>query len=589
MQLLQKSVALASAVAKRWFEEKAVVFKQLALFAASKPDVIESKVWLDWLLRNNQECLWHPYCKREVCRLFANRGGDLSPESLLELERALLDKSGASEESTFAKEDAMQAMRLIRLQRSSAQLSHVTTNWMQQHAKLCAGLREEKCEFSVFRTVRWLDADEGIAEFLPEISDTKELVGWLLNSSQKMGECWEFICRTENKTAFCALIYLADDRDQCPILRWKSAVYAAQKNEARDRWQLVSGLLVELVEKAHDPTFFEAMLSWLVDVAENKNPLSDNDLAILIDILSASLSVVALDNESPSDQEDCIDWAINQPAQKLTDVLVSLCFKHAEVGENGLPENCVSLLSTVCDMPTMRAGWFWLAVHLVFFAQRDFSWASQHLLPKFTWKADDVKHETLGMWQGFFSSPRNVPELMSALKPAFMQTAWHYDEFQQEKNSYVFFLTYLAVMGAEGYESQDFYQLFHQLPKEALPTAIEALTQGISSDPEKAQQFWENRIRVFWHDVFPKDEECFSEELTEALTLLAIASKKKFPDACRFFEGWFRPLGDTGNVERQLNKTTLEQDYPLEIKDFKKRLGLISMRLLDNGNNPIEG
>lgn len=341
--------------------------------------------------------------------------------------------------------------------------------------------------------------------------------------------------------------------------------------------------------KAHDPTFFEAMLSWLVDVAENKNPLSDNDLAILIDVLSASLLVVALDDESPSDQEDCIDWAINQPAQKLVDVLVSLCFKHAEVGENGLPENCVSLLSMVCDMPTMRAGWFWLAVHLVFFAQRDFSWTSLHLLPKFTWKADDVKHETLGMWQGFFSSPRNVPELMSALKPAFMQTAWHYDEFQQEKNSYVFFLTYLAEMGAEGYESQDFYQLFHQLPKEALPTAIEALTQGISSDPEKAQQFWENRIKVFWHDVFPKDEECISEELTEALALLAIASKKKFPDACLLFEGWFHPLGDTGNVETQLNKTTLEQDYPLEIKDFKKRLGLIPMRLLGNGNNPVEG
>lgn len=589
LQLLQKNANLATSVAQRWFEEQAVIFKRLALFTASKQGVVESRDWLDWLLRNNQECLWHPYCKREVCRLLANRGGDLSPESLLELERALLDKSDASAESTVAKENAMRALRLIRLQRSSAQLSHDTKVWMQQHAKLCAGLREEKCEFSVFRTFRWLDVDEEIAEFLPETSDPKELAVWLLNSSQKMDECWEFISRTENKTAFSALIYLADDKDQWPILRWKSAFYAVQKNEARDRWQLVSEYLAELVRKAHDQAFFEAMLSWLADVAEGKDSLSDNDIALLLEVLSASLPTVALDDSSPADQEDCIDWAINQSAQKLTDVLVSLCFKHAEAGENGLPENCVSLLSAVCDTPTMRAGWFWLAVHLVFFAQRDFGWTSQHLLPKFTWKADDVKHETLGMWQGFFSSPRNVPELMSALKTAFMQTAKHYDEFQQEKNSYIFFLTYLAVMGAEGYNPQDFYQLFHQLPKEALPTAIEALTQGISSDLEKAQQFWENRIKVFWHDVFPKDKACISDELTEALALLAIASKKKFPDACRLFEGWFRPLVDSGNVEAQLSESTLGQDYPTEVKDFRKRLGLVPERRLGNKDNLIEG
>lgn len=589
LQLLKSSVVRASAIAAHWFAEKSFVFKRLSLFAASQPNVIRSDTWLNWLLDDSQACLWHPYCKREVCRLLVSRGRDLSPESLRMLEEALWEKlSIAGEDRHHA--ESMVALRLTRLQRSSATLSSVARQWMQLHSRLCTVLSAESNEFIAFFTFHWIDADEEIAKYLPKSVEPKDLAAWLLESSERVDECWEFVCRKVNKNALVALIYLAEE-NQWPISRWTSVFYAVSKEEAHDRWQVVSVYLVELQKKTHSKDFFDAMLSWLGDVADNRAQLTESDVTQLIKILTVSFPKVAEKGETPSDGDDCIDWAINQPAQKLTDVLVSLCFKYEEEGKKGLPENCIPLLTAVCKAPTMRAGWFWLAVHLVFFAQRDFDWTSRCLLPKFGWDSSNNPREVLGMWQGFFSSPRNVPELMSALKPAFMQTAKHYDEFQQEKNSYVFFLTYLAVMGAEGYESRDFYQLFHQLPKEALPTAIEALTQGISSDPEKAQQFWENRIKVFWHAVFPKDEECISEELTEALALLAIASKKKFPDACRLFEGWFRPLRYPENVETQLSESTLEQDYPTEVKDFRKRLGLVPVpeRRLGTRDNLIEG
>lgn len=582
LKLLQKNIDSASAVAQRWFEEQAVVFKRLALFAASKPGVIKSKVWLEWLLRDNQECLWHSYYKREVCRLLENRGGDLTPELLLELERALSEKFDISEEGVTL------ALRLTRLRQSSAKLSHAMVDWMQRHKMLCSSLGEEKHEFCVFRTVRWLAVDEEIAEYLPKNMEPKELAAWLSDSPEKVDECWEFICQKENKNAFVALIRLAEE-DQWPITRWTSAFYAVSKKDARDRWQTVSAYLVELVEKTHDKDFFKTMLSWLVDVADERAQLSGSDVTQLIEILTASFPKVEENDESPSDGDDCIDWAINQTAQKLTDVLVSLCFKHVEEGKNGLPENCIPLLTAVCNKPTMRAGWFWLAVHLVFFAQRDFDWTSRCLLPKFGWSSSNNPREVLGMWQGFLSSPQNVPELMVALKTDFMKTAEHYDEFQQEKDSYVFFLTYLAVMGAEGYEPHDFRQLFHQLPKEALPTAIEALTQGISSDSKKAQQFWDNRIKVFWQGVFPKDKKYVSKELSKALALLAIASKTNFPEACQLFEACFCPLEFPETVEQQLVESTLEDDYPKEVEDFKRRLGLSTDKSTDAERKPVEG
>ena len=86
-----------------------------------------------------------------------------------------------------------------------------------------------------------------------------------------------------------------------------------------------------------------------------------------------------------------------------------------------------------------------------------------------------------------------------------------------------------------------------------------------------------------------KDKERITDELTEALALLAIAAKDKFPEACRLFEGWFRLLKTPETVETQLSKSTLEQDYPAEVKDFKTRLGLVSKRLLGSENNLIEG
>lgn len=587
LQLLKSSVDRASAIAAHWFTEKSFVFKRLSLFAASQPNVIMSDIWLNWLLDDSQACLWHPYCKREVCRLLVNRGRDLSPGSLQLLEEALWEKlSIAGEDRHHA--ERMVALRLTRLQMSSATLSSVARQWMQLYSRLCTVLSAESNEFIAFFTFHWIDADEEIVKYLPKSVEPKELAVWLSERPEKVDECWEFICQKENKNAFVALIRLAEE-DQWPITRWTSAFYAVSKKDARDRWLTVSAYLVELVEKTHDKDFFKTMLSWLVDVADERAQLSGSDVTQLIEILTASFPKVEENDESPSDGDDCIDWAINQTAQKLTDVLVSLCFKHVEEGKNGLPENCIPLLTAVCNKPTMRAGWFWLAVHLVFFAQRDFDWTSRCLLPKFGWSSSNNPREVLGMWQGFLSSPQNVPELMAALKTDFMQTAEHYEEFQLEKDSYVFFLTYLAVMGAEGYATHDFRQLFHQLPKEALPTVIEALTQGISSDSEKAQQFWDNRIKVFWQDVFPKDKKYVSKELSKALALLAIAAKTNFPEACRLFEAWFLPLEFPETVEQLLTESRLESDYPKEVTDFKRRLGLSTDKSTDAERKPVEG
>src|SRR5699024_5959852 len=82
----------ARASALRWFDYPAIVFKRLALYAASKGCIAPAQ-WLDWLLRDEQAGIWSVVCQREVMRLLATQAGRLESVQQQKLQRVLLEST----------------------------------------------------------------------------------------------------------------------------------------------------------------------------------------------------------------------------------------------------------------------------------------------------------------------------------------------------------------------------------------------------------------------------------------------------------------------------------------------------------------
>lgn len=62
-----------------WFEEEGFVFKRIALYAATVAPrcIIDSEIWLDWLLRENGRWFYYPPLRREVLHLLKLKGCEL--------------------------------------------------------------------------------------------------------------------------------------------------------------------------------------------------------------------------------------------------------------------------------------------------------------------------------------------------------------------------------------------------------------------------------------------------------------------------------------------------------------------------------
>lgn len=568
----------ATRIASGWFELRYATFKRLALFAASRDSGIGPDQWVDWLLSDDAWWLWAAETRREVLRLLVQRGSELTSTAQERLESTVLagpprqmyrdgleqarweELVGHSVWLYLAKLDASGVALSTRSALRLEELSHLHPQW-----RLAANERDE---FS-----HWMsgtgdpDYDENRdVDIAPR--KRADLVLWLVKPPPERRpfyeDTWRDVCRTRFFHSFFALCDLAR-QGVWPAARWRDALQTWSEDAIVLRsWRyaapLVQTMSNELVqENVHSVTW------WLEAASKSVDRHQDILLDLCRRVMALPLdegSGISRPGGEPIRQP--VTEAINHPIGHVTHALINLWLSREPNDNDRLPTDIEPFFTRLCDAgeARFRHGRVLLASRLIALFRVDPHWAEQHMLRLFDWTTDPV--EAKAVWEGFLWSPRLYQPLLIAFKPQFLQTAYHYDALGDHAQQFAAFMTYAALERIDGYTAEDWSAAFGALPLAGLQESAQALAQALEGAAEQRQEYWNNRIRPFWHDVWPKSRNLATPSIAENLARLCVAAGNEFQAALVAVQDWLRPIEYPYYLLHLLHESGLCSRFPAD-------------------------
>lgn len=559
-------------VARDWFTTPYPTFKRLALFAASQDDCIPPNEWVAWLLKDNSWWLWSPNTHREVLRLFVLQGPNLSEDERDHLEGAILTgpprtmyREDLEPERWQQLFDGSVWLHLAKLEASGLQLGEMASKKLSDLSETYPNwyLRpNERDEF-----LHWMsgtgDPDfEAEREVEQAPRKRGELVEWLKQAPSPnrpfYEDTWPNICRTRFFHSAFALRDLGCE-GSWPSGRWRDALHAWSEDGLILRsWRFSAPLVAKMPDEVLGE-IAQSLTRWLESVSKYLDCYEEYFLNICQRILNLSYKDGIEEKGQPVLQ------AINHPIGNVVHALINFWLRGEPNDNEGLPADIKPLFSLVCDtgVEQYRHGRVLIASHLIAFYRVDRYWAENKIIPVFNWEISAI--EAQAVWEGFLWSPRLYRPILLALKPSFLDTANHYNNLEEHGRQYPALLTYAALEKVESFTSQEFQEALGSLPQEGLNEAAQSLVQALEAAGDKKEEFWANRIRPFWHEVWPKSRELGSKEISESIARLIIGTGQNFPEALSTVGSWLRPIEHPDFVIHLLAETQLSEKFPGEV------------------------
>jgi len=560
--------ARATQLAQAWFLLPYPTFKRLALYAANCDGCIPPDQWVDWLVADDTWWLWSIDTKREALRLLVQQGRHLTPQARGRLEAAIL----AGPPRTMYRDDLEPErwqdlvghsvwLLLAKLKSSGGQLGSAATERLDALSVAHPEWRlanNESDEFS-----HWMsssgdpDFEDGRdVDIAPR--ERSELVQWLKRprpSNRPFYEdTWRETCRTEFSLCADALRDLTQE-GLWPPGRWREALQVwSEEAQVSCSWQDIAPLVVTMPDAVLKDIAHS--VSWWLEAASKSVERHEDTF------LSLCRRILALPHEDRDDADQPVFRAINHAVGLVTRALLNLWFRRKPSDNDRLPADLEPLFSQLCDAKAVkfRHGRVLLASRLIALFRVDRPWAEANLLPLFDWTIDAT--EARAAWGGFLWSPRLYPPLLIAFKAQFLGAAQHYRELGQHPRQFATFLTYAALEPVDTYTAQDFRTAFGTLPQEGLDEAAQALVQALEGAGEQREDYWTNRVRPFWQDIWPKSRQVASKSIAESLARLAIAARGVFPAALTAVLNWLQPIDHPDFAVRPLHESDLPRRFP---------------------------
>jgi hypothetical protein len=566
----------ARRIALGWFEIRYPTFKRLALFAASQDDGIDSARWVEWLVRDDAWWLWSLDTQRETLRLLVLQGEKLSPSSRASLEAAILAgpprhmfKADLEPEDWQSLVDESVWLRLAKLRSSGGLLGDDASRCVDDLAAAEPRRRlasNERDEFSHWMSGTGDPDYESSRQVVVAPRKRAELVQWLKQPRPETHsffyeDTWLETCRTR---FFHSLLALCDLMQEAvwPSERWRDALQAwSDQGLVLRSWRYAAPLVQNMPDGVMQANAHS--LTWWMEAASK---VIDRHEAILLDLCG---HVLALPLE-PSTEirgnderiKEPVGEAINHPIGHVAQALLNLWFKRTPNDNDSLPEDIEPFFTQMSDVGIgrFRHGRVLLASRLIALFRVDRPWTEKHLMPLFDWEASS--NEAKAAWAGFLWSPRLYRPLLIAFKSQFLSTADHYEELGEHGRQFAAFLTYAALDPVEGYTSTDFRTAVGTLPQEGLQEVAQALSQALEGAGEQREDYWKNRVRRFWQEVWPKSRNLASNSIAESLAVLSIAAGGEFPSALAAVVDWLRPIEHPQHVVHTLDESGLCARFP---------------------------
>lgn len=569
----------ATRIAQNWFELPYPTFKRLALFAASQDSCIPPEQWVDWLLADDAWWLWSIDTRREMFRLLALQGQQLTGTAQEHLETAILagpprgmyrgdldldwwqDLVARSVWLHLAKLNV--SVRTLGIS-AAARLMELSTTYPQWQLA-----PNERDEFS-----HWMsgtgDPDYESSRNV-DIAPRKrqELVQWLTKPMPERRsfyeDTWRDACRKHPLQCLFALADLVR-RGEWFTSRWSIALYAWSDGKRVQRMWCYAAPLVQTMPDAVLQEIAHGVTWWMEAASKSINHHED----ILLDLCRRVLDL-PLEGDSGSriirngvETYNPVSSAINHPIGHVTQALINLWFKQNPNDNDLLPVDLKPMFTTLCDVQVdrFRHGRVLLGSCLITFFRVDRSWTEQYLLPLFSWSNPT---EAKATWEGFLWSPRLYQPLLIAFKPQFLESANHYADLSEHRRRFfAAFLTYAALEPTEGYSIDEFRSAIRALPQEGLEECAQALFQALEGAADQREDYWRNRIQPFWQQVWPKSRDLATPQIAESLTQLAIAARGGFPVALAAVQDWLQSIEHPDYIISLLHESGLCGRFPAE-------------------------
>ena len=103
-------------------------------------------------------------------------------------------------------------------------------------------------------------------------------------------------------------------------------------------------------------------------------------------------------------------------------------------------------------------------------------------------------------------------------------------------------MTYLALERIDGYTVQDLQNGIEGLPHNGREDVLREAVRFLKGAGARREKYWENKIKPFLEEIWPKQDDYKSEPVTENMIKLCIESGKKFPEALTVVNGWLQPI-----------------------------------------------
>lgn len=562
-------------VAKAWHEFPYPTFKRMALFAASYDNCIPPEQWVDWLLADGARWLWAVDTQREVCRLLALQGGNLTQSAQRRLETTVLSgpprtmyREGISPDDLQYRIEASTWLRLIKLQESGINLSTIAVKRLTElslehrHLQLKPYQREE---FSAWRSGTGAPDYEENKKVDIAPRKCRELAEWLKQPPRGdrffHEDTWPDSCRKNMCNSLAALGLLAQ-KNIWPVERWQSALQVWQdKKLAICSWQHITPFI-----EAMPDTIMQNMahsIAWWLNSVANAFELRREQNTLLLKLCRRVLSLSLEDAGDTSQDDDVVpdilSVAINHPIGLLTEAALHQWFSKELHDNKGLdPE--IKVIFTISCMH--RYGRVTLMQYLTTLFRVDFPWTKEYLLPLLDWTEN--QKEAKSAWTGFLYSPRLYPPMLLAIKSQFLLTARYYAELGEIAPQYAAFVTYAALGAMEGYMPEDFRQTIAILPQEGLEKVAATLVRALEGAGEQRGEYWENRVLPFWQHIWPKVRDRITPRIAESLAQLCIAADALFPAVLATVQDWLCPIEHPSYTVDLLHQAGLCSRFPRE-------------------------
>ena len=282
--------------------------------------------------------------------------------------------------------------------------------------------------------------------------------------------------------------------------------------------------------------------------------------------------ILALNIEDEIDDDDLVLKAMGHPVGRITQALLNWWYRGSLEDGQGLHEKLKEIFTSFCDtgIDKFRHARVLLATHVIALFRVDRDWATQHLLPLFDWQSS--QQEARAAWQGFLRSPRLYRPLMEMLKPAFLDTATHYEELGKYPEQYAALLASAALDRGDTFTKTELASATRSLPANGLHDTAQALVSALESTGDQRANYWSNRVAPYLRDIWPHTRDKVSPDISESFGRLCIAAQDQFPEALAQLQDWLQAVEYPDFLVNCLHEAGLCGKFPKQALDFLSRV-----------------